>query len=69
MPAITVIMPVYNTQQYLNQSIRSLLAQSFGDFELLLVNDGSTDYSMLYCSALAKQDRRIRVLDLPHGGP
>lgn len=68
MPAITVIMPVYNTQQYLNESIHSLMAQSFGDFELILVNDGSTDYSMLYCKALEQQDRRIRVLDLPHGG-
>ena len=68
MPAITVIMPVYNTQQHLNWSIHSLMKQSFADFELLLVNDGSTDYSMLYCNALAKQDSRIRVLDLPHGG-
>ena len=68
MPAITVIMPVYNTQQYLNKSIHSLMDQSFPDFELILINDGSTDYSLLYCKALARQDRRIRVLDLPHGG-
>ena len=68
MSAISVIMPVYNTQQYLNRSIHSLMEQSLTDFELILVNDGSVDYSVLYCKALAKRDRRIRVFDLPHGG-
>ena len=68
MPEISVIMPVYNTQQYLNKSIRSVLDQSYTDFELILVNDGSTDHSLLYCKALAAKDRRVKVLDLPHGG-
>jgi glycosyltransferase involved in cell wall biosynthesis len=45
MPAISVIMPVYNTQQYVYESIASVLAQNFGDFEFLIFNDGSTDKS------------------------
>ena len=68
MHEISVIMPVYNTQRFLNKSIRSLLKQSFTDFELILVNDGSTDHSLLYCKALAAVDGRVRVLDFPHIG-
>ncbi|MEO6131032.1 MAG: glycosyltransferase family 2 protein, partial [Saprospiraceae bacterium] len=45
MPAITVIMPVYNTSKYLHESIHSILHQSFTDFEFIIINDGSTDTS------------------------
>ncbi len=45
LPKISVIVPVYNAEKYLNRCIDSILAQTFGDFELLLVNDGSTDKS------------------------
>lgn len=58
---ISVIIPVYNAERYLPTCIESLQAQSMGDFELLLVNDGSTDSSKAICDRYAAQDRRIRV--------
>ena len=49
-PSISVIVPVYNSEQYLSQCIESILAQTFTDFELLLVDDGSTDSSGMNCA-------------------
>ena len=46
MPKITVLMPVYNGEKYLRESVDSILNQTFTDFELLIINDGSTDSSM-----------------------
>lgn len=62
-PAVTVLMPVYNGAAYLREAIDSILAQTFGDFELLILNDGSTDDS----AAIARSygDPRIRVHDNP----
>jgi glycosyltransferase involved in cell wall biosynthesis len=67
LPQISVIVPVYNVEKYLPRCVKSVLAQSFPDFELLLVNDASTDGSL----AAAREfefDRRVKVLDKPHGG-
>ena len=67
MPLISVIVPVYNVEKYLERCVRSILGQSFSDFELLLVNDASTDGSF----NLAREflfDSRVRVLDKPHRG-
>lgn len=67
MPQISVIVPVYNVEKYLDQCVKSILAQSFPDFELLLINDASTDDSLK--SAQEYQfDRRVKVYDKPHGG-
>lgn len=52
-PSISVIVPVYNSEQYLSQCIESILAQTFTDFELLLVDDGSTDSSGMICDRYA----------------
>lgn len=60
MPKVSVIMPVYNGERYLRQSIGSILAQSFSDFELIIVNDGSTDGTAMIISSFA--DPRIRTL-------
>ncbi len=67
MPQISVIVPVYNVEQYLERCVESILAQSFSDFELLLVNDASTDRSPEIARGF-RSDRRVRVLDKPHGG-
>lgn len=69
MPEISVIMPVYNTEVHLNQSIQSVLEQTFSDFELILVNDGSTDNSLDLCEESAKTDHRIRVINKENEGP
>lgn len=67
-PAISVIVPVYNTEKYLDECILSILNQSFTDFELLLIDDGSTDRSGAICDAYASQDERVRVFHKKNGG-
>ena len=61
MPRISVIMPVYQAEKFLEQSVGSVLAQSFQDWELLLVDDGCRDGSPKLCDRFAQQDQRIRV--------
>lgn len=65
---VSVIMPVYNTGMILRQTIDSVLAQSFEDFELLLIDDGSTDGSGVICDSYALKDSRIRVIHKKNGG-
>lgn len=67
-PRISVIVPVYNTEQYLHRCIDSILGQTFTDFELLLVDDGSKDNSGAICDEYAARDPRIRVFHKPNGG-
>ena len=61
MPKVSVIVPVYNTEKYLPRCIDSILTQTFTDFELILVNDGSTDNSGKICDEYAEKDSRIVV--------
>ena len=65
---ITVIVPVYNAATTLRRCVDSILRQSYRDFELLLIDDGSTDSSPLLCDAYARQDSRVRVFHKPNGG-
>lgn len=67
-PKISVIVPVYNVEQYLHRCIDSILAQTFTDFEVLLIDDGSTDNSGKICDEYAKKDKRIRVFHKKNGG-
>lgn len=67
-PYVSVIVPVYNKQEYLHQCIESVLSQSFNDFELLLIDDGSIDSSSTICDEYAKQDPRITVYHKLNGG-
>lgn len=67
-PLISIIVPVYNAEQYLPRCIDSILAQTFTDFELLLIDDGSTDSSGKICVEYAGKDFRIRVFHKENGG-
>ena len=66
--SISVIIPVYNSEKYLEKCIDSILGQTFQDFELLLIDDGSTDSSGEICDRYAVHDSRIKVLHKPNGG-
>lgn len=65
---LSIIIPVYNTEQYLSACIDSVLAQTYADYELLLVDDGSTDRSGEVCDDYALKDERIRVFHKENGG-
>ena len=67
-PTISIIVPIYNSSEYLRSCISSILSQSFTNFELILVNDGSTDDSKKICLAFAVKDQRILVVDKGNGG-
>lgn len=64
----SVIVPVYNVEKYLNECVDSILSQTFTDFELILVNDGSKDNSGAICDAYAQKDTRVKVIHKENGG-
>ena len=66
--AISVILPVYNAEAYVREAVESILAQSFTDFELIAINDGSTDDSGVILRELAARDTRIMLVERPNGG-
>lgn len=68
MPKVSVIVPVYNSEKFLAKTIESVLRQTFSDFELLLVDDGSKDSSPSICDSYAANDNRVRVFHKPNGG-
>ena len=65
---ISIIVPVYNSEKYLPETAQSILKQSFSDFELILVDDGSKDGSGKICDQLAAKDTRIKVIHKTNGG-
>lgn len=65
---VSIIIPVYNVEPYLNRCIESILSQSYDNLELLLVNDGSTDASGSICDTFSKQDGRVKVFHQQNGG-
>jgi glycosyltransferase involved in cell wall biosynthesis len=67
-PIVTIFLPVYNGQAYLGEAVHSLLTQSFTDFELIIIDDGSTDESVTIAESLRKRDERIRVIRGTHSG-
>lgn len=67
-PKVTIIVPVYNVEKYLTCCIGSILSQSFKDFELLLIDDGSSDLSGEICDDYVEKDARIRVFHKENGG-
>ncbi|MBQ2121688.1 MAG: glycosyltransferase [Bacteroidaceae bacterium] len=68
MKLISIIIPVYNVEQYLDDCIRSVQTQTYQNIEIILVDDGSTDHSGSMCDAYAKQDDRIRVIHQQNQG-
>ena len=68
-PVVSIIVPVHNTYRYLAECLDSALAQSFGDFELICVDDASTDGSAKLLQSYAEKDSRIRILQGAYGGP
>lgn len=68
MPEISIIVPIYNVEKYLKRCIDSILSQTFPDFELILVDDGSPDKCPIICDEYARKDSRIRVIHKENGG-
>ncbi|BCG58629.1 glycosyltransferase family 2 protein [Paenibacillus sp. URB8-2] len=67
-PEISIIVPVYNVENYIHKCVDSILAQSFENFELILVDDGSPDNCPAICDQYAAKDPRVRVIHKPNGG-
>jgi len=67
-PTISVIVPVYKAEPYLDRCVKSILTQTYTDFELILVDDGSPDHCPAMCDAYAEKDTRVRVIHKENGG-
>ena len=67
-PTVSVVIPVYNVAPYLQACVDSLLAQRYTDFEVVLVDDGSTDGSGAICDSLAEKDPRVIAIHQKNGG-
>lgn len=65
---ISIIVPVYNAERYLKRCVDSIVAQTINDFELILVDDGSTDKSGAICDEYSSKDQRIKTVHKPNGG-
>ena len=65
---LSIIIPVYNVEQYLESCVQSVITQTYQDLQVILVDDGSIDSSSALCDQLAKQDTRIQVIHKPNGG-
>jgi len=67
-PSVSVVMPVYNAEQYLDQAIQSILDQTFTDFEFIIINDGSLDGSLTKIKIYEGRDKRIVLIDRNNSG-
>lgn len=68
MPSISVIVPIYRVEDYLTRCLDSILSQTFSDFELILVDDGSPDHCGVICDKYSEKDSRIKVIHKENGG-
>ena len=68
MKKITIIMPVFNKEKYIRETIESVLNQTLNEFEFIIIDDGSTDKSGIISDVYARKDERIRVIHIPNGG-
>ncbi len=67
-PLISVVLPVYNCEEHICEAIESILSQTFSDFELIIIDDGSTDKTLKNVQAIANGDERIRLITRPNRG-
>lgn len=67
-PLVSIIVPVYNVERYLNRCIKSIITQEYKELEIILVDDGSLDGCPLLCDKWAEQDKRIRVVHQANSG-
>ena len=65
---VSIIMPVYNGEKFLREAIESIVSQTFTDFEFIIINDGSTDNSLLLIKQYAEKDKRIKIIDQNNQG-
>ena len=65
---LSIIVPIYKVEAFLHRCVDSILAQTYSDLEILLVDDGSTDSSGAICDAYARQDARVQVIHKKNGG-
>ena len=68
MPFLSIIVPIYNAEKYLKECLDSIVQQTYRDYELILVNDGSTDKSFQICRSYAEQYRNIQIVNKENGG-
>lgn len=68
MPKVSIVIPVYNMEKYLERCMESVLAQTLGDIEIILVDDGGSDASVTMCDDYAQNDKRVKVLHKKNGG-
>lgn len=68
-PLISIIIPVYNSERFLHRCLNSVVNQTYKDFEVILVDDGSHDESGVICDEYAAKDNRFRIFHNPNGGP
>jgi CDP-glycerol glycerophosphotransferase len=68
MPRVSVVVPIYNVETYLEPCLESLAAQTFTDLEVVMVNDGSTDRSPAIAEAFSTRDPRFKLVHRPNGG-
>ena len=67
-PSVSIIMPVFNAKEHLSKTITSILSQDFESFELIIVNDGSTDGSLAICKEFADKDARVKIINQKNSG-
>ena len=68
MPQISVIIPAYNAEDTIKKTVKDVLTQTYKDFELIIVNDGSTDSTQEICEKIEKKDSRVKVFNQKNGG-
>ena len=68
MPTVSIIVPVYNSKEFLPECLSSILCQHYSDIEVLLIDDGSTDGSGQLCDNYSAEDKRIRAIHKKNGG-
>ncbi len=65
----SIILPVFNSELFIRETIKSVLEQSFSNFELIIIDDGSTDGTLSICESLRQKDSRIKIISVLNGGP